>query len=140
MSNDTPPHACLTGFDCITTIPDPGQNMARSAQIEGGTMTFMSPELLVPQEFGLERAIPTPQADIYAFGLVIFQVSGHCRRYRPFLRILSPGPYGRSSIPRYSAIGVSTPRAAWRAPGKTSECVNHRIFRFTVGFHPMLLG
>jgi len=37
-------------------------------------MQFMSPELLIPEEFGIEDALPTPQADIYAFGLVIFQV------------------------------------------------------------------
>jgi len=34
----------------------------------------MSPELLIPEEFDREDALPTPQADIYAFGLVIFQV------------------------------------------------------------------
>jgi len=37
-------------------------------------MTFMSPELLIPEEFGKKNAVPTPQSDIYAFGLVIFQV------------------------------------------------------------------
>ena len=84
MSNNTPPHACLAGFDSITTIPGAGQTVARSAQSEGGTMTFMSPELLVPQKFGKERAVPTPESDIYAFGLVIFQVSGHGRAHRLF--------------------------------------------------------
>jgi len=37
-------------------------------------MTFMSPELLSPMKFGIKASMPTPQADIYAFGLVIFQV------------------------------------------------------------------
>jgi len=37
-------------------------------------MTFMSPELLIPEEFGIKGVVPTTQADIYAFGLVIFQV------------------------------------------------------------------
>jgi len=35
---------------------------------------FMAPELLMPEKFGKEDSVPTPQADIYAFGLVIFQV------------------------------------------------------------------
>ena len=74
MSNDIPPRACLADFGFTTTVLDPIQPMACSAQLEGGTMRFMSPELLVPQEFGKKSAVPTPQADIYAFGLVTFQV------------------------------------------------------------------
>jgi len=56
-------------------VLDPVQPISCSAQLEGGSMTFMSPELLVPQKFGRRSAVPTPQADIYAFGLVILQVS-----------------------------------------------------------------
>jgi len=78
----------------MTMIFDPVQPMACSAQLEGGAMTFMSPELLVPQEFGKEGAAPTPQADIYAFGLVIFQVRVQDRGHRLFLRMFSPGPHG----------------------------------------------
>lgn len=37
-------------------------------------MHFMSPEFLIPSKFGAEEAVPTPEADIYAFGLAIFQV------------------------------------------------------------------
>ena len=37
-------------------------------------MMFMSPELLVPSNFGMKDSIPTQEADIYAFGLVTFQV------------------------------------------------------------------
>jgi len=45
---------------------------------------FMSPELLVPSKFGFTDSIPTPESDIYSFGLVIFQVCGHDRGYPPF--------------------------------------------------------
>ena len=42
---------------------------------------FMAPELMVPSKFGVKNSLPTPQADVYAFGLVIFQVckQGHVR-------------------------------------------------------------
>ena len=56
-------------------------------------MTFMSPELLVPQEYGREDSTPTSQADIYAFGLVIFQVGGwgcgHRLFYICFFQVLT---------------------------------------------------
>jgi len=34
----------------------------------------MSPELLVPLKFGLTKSVHTLESDIYAFGLVIYQV------------------------------------------------------------------
>ena len=43
-------------------------------QVEGSTKPFMSPELLAPGRFNMKEAKPSPQADIYAFGMVIFQV------------------------------------------------------------------
>jgi len=60
----------------MNMVFDPVQSMACSAQLAGDTVTFMSPELLVPSRFGTKDLVPTPEADIYAFGLVIFQVRG----------------------------------------------------------------
>ena len=74
MSNDAPPRACLAGFGFMTPAADPDQQMAYSARLEGGRMSFMSPEILIPDLFGREDAVPTPQSDIYAFGMVIYQV------------------------------------------------------------------
>jgi len=74
MSNDNPPRACLADFGFMTMVLDPNQPMSCSAGLEGGTVMFMSPELLVPGKFGFEEAFPTKEADIYAFGSVIWQV------------------------------------------------------------------
>lgn len=84
MSNDTPPRACLADFGFMAMVLDPIQPMSCSAQLEGGTLTFMSPELLLPSAFGIKNPVPTPQADIYAFGLVILQV---CSKYYGFLLV-----------------------------------------------------
>ena len=64
----------------MSVIPEPAQPIAHSAQMEGGSMTFMAPEVLIPEEFGKKDAAPTPQSDVYAFGLVIFQVSERVAR------------------------------------------------------------
>ena len=74
ISNDTPPRACLADFGFITMAFDSVQPMSWSMQFEGGTTTFISPELLAPSRFGKRESVPTPEADIYAFGMVIFQV------------------------------------------------------------------
>ena len=74
MTNDTPPKACLADFGFTTMVLDPQSPMSSSLTLGGGTMTFMAPELLVPYKYGLKRAVPTREGDIYAFGLVIVQV------------------------------------------------------------------
>ena len=81
MSNDTPPRACLADFGFMTIVLDPGHPLSCSTTLGGGTLAFMSPELLAPQEFGAKKLKPTPEADVYAFGLVIFQVCEHRREH-----------------------------------------------------------
>ena len=44
------------------------------AVAEGGTFSFMAPELLIPAKFGFESSVPTREADVFAFGLVVLQV------------------------------------------------------------------
>jgi hypothetical protein len=68
----------------MAIVLDPVQQMSCSAQLEGGTTTFMSPELLMPSKFGMKDSVPTPEADIYALGLVIFQVCEQDRSHRLF--------------------------------------------------------
>jgi serine/threonine protein kinase len=75
MTNDTPPKACLADFGFTTIVLDPQNPMSTSLGLQGGTMTFMAPELLAPSKFGLKNSVPTQQGDIYAFGLVILQVT-----------------------------------------------------------------
>ncbi|KAF9647778.1 kinase-like protein [Thelephora ganbajun] len=74
VSNDTPPRACLADFGFMAMVLDPNHPMSCSTELGGGTMKFMSPELLAPLTFGIKDSLPIPQADIYALGLVIFQV------------------------------------------------------------------
>ena len=50
-------------------------------------MGFMSPEIMVPSAFGKEDMTMTREADIYTFGLAIFQVSERDHEYLPFAYI-----------------------------------------------------
>ena len=81
MSNDAPPRACLADFGFMTMVLDPKQSLLCSAQLEGGTTAFMAPEQLVPSKFGCTDSVPTQRSDIYAFGLVIYQVRSQDRGY-----------------------------------------------------------
>ena len=69
---DGPVRACLADFGLSTLAPSPlGET---STITTGGTYLYMSPELLDPGDFGGESARPTQPADIYAFGMVIYEV------------------------------------------------------------------
>jgi serine/threonine protein kinase len=76
----------------MTTVLDPQDSMSSSFTLEGGTMAFMAPELLKPSKFGLNNAVPTQEGDIYAFGLVIFQVIVLYRRHLHVLLDILSGP------------------------------------------------
>ena len=84
MPYDEPLRACLAEFGFITTVLDPGQERLCSAKAAGGTARFMPPELLLPQDHGKGVARATQEADVYAFGLVIFQVCGGDRGCQSF--------------------------------------------------------
>jgi len=78
MTNENPPKACLADFGFTTMVFDPQNPMSSSFTLEGGTLTFMAPELLAPTKHGLKSSVPTTEGDIYAFGLVILQVAVLC--------------------------------------------------------------
>ena len=68
----TPPRACLADFGLSTFTPS--TQGGRSTSTVGGTVLFMAPELLTPGTFGLAKSRPTQPADIYAMGMVIYEV------------------------------------------------------------------
>ena len=123
MSNDDPPRACLADFGFMTMVLDPGQPMCCSAQLEGGTVMFMSPELLVPSMFGFTESIPTPEADVYAFGLVIHQVCDHDRGHLPFaytFQVLT----GELPFPRLGVAEIAVKVLGGVRPNKPENASN----------------
>ena len=100
ITNDDPPRACLADFGFTTVVPDPESLVSPILELEGGTVVFMAPELLAPSKYGLTGAVPTREADIYAFGLVIFQVLvSDCRPLPSF--DIPAGANWRATISRH---------------------------------------
>jgi hypothetical protein len=59
----------------MTTVDDPSLGMEPSESgVCGGTVHFMAPELLYPPMFGLDRYMPSKEADIHAMAITIYQV------------------------------------------------------------------
>jgi serine/threonine protein kinase len=54
----------------VTTFP--AQNTTSEG---GGTARWMAPELLLPEQFGLPQSLPSKQSDVYALGMIIYEVS-----------------------------------------------------------------
>ena len=80
-------------------VLDPDHPVSCSVRLEGGTATFMAPELLVPSKFGANDSLPTTEADIYVFGIVIFQVhEQYFQKWEAKILILYPGPCRKGTI------------------------------------------
>jgi serine/threonine protein kinase len=73
VTNDEPPIACLAGFDHMTITSDTQEPKAAYGEIWDAP-EFKPPEYFEPKVFGLKYWVPTKAADIYAFGMTIFQV------------------------------------------------------------------
>lgn len=71
---DQTDNACLTDFGLLVIRPDTTNITSSHSFLQGGTYRWTSPELLDPQEFGLQDNGPTASSDCYALGMVIYEV------------------------------------------------------------------
>ena len=70
-------HARLADFGLSAVTYDPNTvNAISTSSSVNGSIRWMAPELLNPEEAGLEHARPSPEADIYAFSMLMWEV-GH---------------------------------------------------------------
>jgi len=78
-------HACIHDFSLVTMVSD--QQTSISLPAEGGTIRWMSPELIDPKRFSLNGSYPTKESDCYALGMVVYEVlSGQA----PFAQLGEP--------------------------------------------------
>ena len=69
-------NALLADFGLLAIISDPANllSLSSSTQTQGGTVRWMSPELIAPDQFGFEKSRPTEASDCYALGMVVYEV------------------------------------------------------------------
>ena len=69
-------HPRLTDYGLTARLPDPMTvDPGGMASPFVNTVRYMAPELLDPSSFGLKNSNTTKKSDIYAFGMVTYQVS-----------------------------------------------------------------
>ena len=71
---DQDKHARLADFGLLTFFSDHTNLTTSISAPSGGTIRWMSPELLHPEQFGSDRVRPTKASDCYALGMVILEV------------------------------------------------------------------
>jgi serine/threonine protein kinase len=69
---DNDGHARLTDFNSLRMISE--EQSAATTAAESGNARWMSPELLVPDQFNLKESCPTKASDCYALGMVIYEI------------------------------------------------------------------
>lgn len=65
-------NACLTDFGLATALHR--AQPLDAAKVTGGTLRWMSPELLVNNEVSEDFGMPTEASDIYALAMVFWEV------------------------------------------------------------------
>lgn len=70
ISDSAPPLAMLADLGSIRVTTTPVE-MSSEAQ---GSAPFMAPEILRPADFGLDKGVPSKEADVYALGMTVYQV------------------------------------------------------------------
>ena len=68
--------AVLADFSLIAFAPD--QPTFLLSCIDDGAVRWMSPELISPERFGLEKGRPTKKSDCYALGMVVYEILSGC--------------------------------------------------------------
>ena len=67
--------AVLANFHSASFLPESGANAGVPAsECDPFSVRWHAPEFLFPGEFGLESARHTKETDVYAFGMVMFEV------------------------------------------------------------------
>ena len=67
-------HACLGDFHLPAIIPDTTKPASSNSPLHGGTIPWMSPDLIDPKKFNLQDGRPTKHSDCYGLGMVIYKV------------------------------------------------------------------
>lgn len=68
--------ACLADFGLASIAYDSNApNITSSFSTRAMTIRWTAPELLNPERFGLEHVLPSRASDVYAFGMVAWEVS-----------------------------------------------------------------
>ena len=66
--------ARLADFGLLTVVSDSIKLFSSSAtQAHGGTLRWMSPELIAPEKFGFKTSRPTRSSDCYSIGMVAYE-------------------------------------------------------------------
>lgn len=75
---DETDRARISDFGLLKILSDPESSTSSGSYAQGGSLRWMSPELIDPRRFGLKKTRPTKFSDRYALGMVIYEtVSGH---------------------------------------------------------------
>ena len=69
-------NARLADFGLLAIMSDPTNLIPSTSYASGGTLRWMSPELIAPDRFGSKKSHPTKSSDCYALGMVVYETIG----------------------------------------------------------------
>ena len=108
---------------------------------QGGSIRWMSPELIDPEQFGVKGNRPTKMSDSYAFGMVIYEVGVSVGGFMLQVLKMRTGIMRPCPIPRYITGASSHDGDPGGGPtGETGERDGPGIYRGIMGNCRKVLG
>ena len=80
--------ARLADFGLLTIVSDPTNYTTSGSTVARGTVRWMSPELLDPDQFESSDGRPTKESDCYALGMVIYEVLSGKAPFTPLKEVI----------------------------------------------------
>ena len=127
-------HARLIDYGLIAIISDPSTvDPGSTTSPSVGTVRYMAPELLNPSGFNLKNSNPTKKSDVYALGVVTYQVSIACytvvMAINDTVQVITgeqPFPGAKDGVIIYSVVMGERPSR----PSDTNEWVSDDVWNF----------
>ena len=109
-----------------------------------GSHRWMAPELVKTDNSCLSTNQSTNASDVFALGMVTFEVSNTSRgrMFQCFITVLRlpSGLHGASAVSGVKDFSSSHEAHRWRATAETSQGKEVWTFRHALGDHPILVG
>ena len=97
-------NARLADFGLLTIMSDPANLMPSTSYAPGGTIRWMSPELIAPDRSGSKKSRPTKPSDCYALGMVIYETIGENIPFYEYADMIAPVQVLQGKIPSRGAM------------------------------------
>ncbi|KAF9643492.1 kinase-like protein [Thelephora ganbajun] len=98
--------ACLADFGLTRVM---GEFTSSGGGEPKGTIMWMSPEIMWPEQFNIKDGRPTKESDVYSLGILIYEVVCGHRPFPELNELAAVNEFQQGKYPPWPAVGLTDP-------------------------------